>query len=330
MILIVTTDKDQATTHVIDWLYYYNAKYIIINENVDVKIDKLIIKNDKISVLFLLKYYNKGKQIKEIVNLDHIKSIWYRRFTLGNFTAPFNLTDATYDLLVKDYFKNEIDVVKKLIWRKLNEIYHINLELDNNIDKLYQLDRAILCKLNVPYTFISSFSINYKKYNGGNYITKAINEAYILNKNKRENVASGTNIFKMNGNEPEIMIPSLIQKKIEKEFELRVFFIDNNFYASVIFSQSNIKTQIDFRNYDFAHPNRVVPFNLPKEITDKLKKLMKLLNLNSGSIDLIVDINGNYIFLEVNPIGQFDQVAYPCNYPIYQLLAKKLINGRKR
>ncbi len=32
---------------------------------------------------------------------------------------------------------------------------------------------------------------------------------------------------------------------------------------------------------------------------------MKKLNLDTGSIDLIKDLSGNYYFLEVNPQGQF-------------------------
>ena len=49
---------------------------------------------------------------------------------------------------------------------------------------------------------------------------------------------------------------------------------------------------------------------------------MDTLKLSTGSIDLVVDINDVYYFLEVNPVGQFGMVSSPCNYNI----EKKLVN----
>jgi len=92
-----------------------------------------------------------------------------------------------------------------------------------------------------------------------------------------------------------------------------------------IFSQNNPKTSIDFRHYDRELPNRSIPFKLPVDIKDKLIMLVKILNVNSGSIDLVVTQEGKYIFLEVNPIGQFGMVSLPCNY----YLEKKIANFLK-
>src|SRR5690606_41647080 len=62
--------------------------------------------------------------------------------------------------------------------------------------------------------------------------------------------------------------------------------------------------------------NRTVAFNLPSDIENKLTKLMNVLSLNFGSIDMIVSKNREYYFLEVNPVGQFGMVSFPCNYNI--------------
>lgn len=59
---------------------------------------------------------------------------------------------------------------------------------------------------------------------------------------------------------------------------------------------------------------------------------MEVIDLNSGSIDMLVSKKNEYIFLEVNPIGQFAQVSYPCNYYIQKEIASELIkikNGFK-
>lgn len=57
---------------------------------------------------------------------------------------------------------------------------------------------------------------------------------------------------------------------------------------------------------------------------------MKLMDLNTGSIDMIKNKNNEYIFLEVNPVGQFSMVSYPCNYYIEEKIASYLINKDKK
>jgi glutathione synthase/RimK-type ligase-like ATP-grasp enzyme len=72
----------------------------------------------------------------------------------------------------------------------------------------------------------------------------------------------------------------------------------------------------------------MVPFKLPARIINKLKKLSKLKNLNSGSIDLIFTTERKFIFLEINPVGQYDYLEYYTNYPISKTIAKLLMHAR--
>ncbi|MGE4289184.1 MAG: hypothetical protein AB7E36_10865 [Salinivirgaceae bacterium] len=69
------------------------------------------------------------------------------------------------------------------------------------------------------------------------------------------------------------------------------------------------------------------PIKLPKDIELKLNVLMVKLNLNFGSIDLVMDNGGKIIFLEVTPTGEFSQLSNYCNYEIEEKIAKYLSNG---
>jgi D-alanine-D-alanine ligase-like ATP-grasp enzyme len=51
-------------------------------------------------------------------------------------------------------------------------------------------------------------------------------------------------------------------------------------------------------------------------------------NMKSGSIDILVGKDKRYYFLEVNPIGQFYQVSYPCNFYLEKRIAKYFKNGK--
>ena len=102
--------------------------------------------------------------------------------------------------------------------------------------------------------------------------------------------------------------------------------MEGKVYSSAIFSQRNEKTRIDFRNYDNIEPNRVCPFQIPMEIEKKIVEFMDYFKLKSCSLDIIVTNKNEYIFLEVNHVGQFDQVSRPCNYYIERDIVKYLQN----
>ena len=83
---------------------------------------------------------------------------------------------------------------------------------------------------------------------------------------------------------------------------------------------------MDFRHYDFDIPNRSVPFQLPHLIEKKIHKLFKALGLNTGSVDLIKSQKGEFVFLEINPMGQFGMVSYPCNYQLEKKVFEFMIH----
>lgn len=58
---------------------------------------------------------------------------------------------------------------------------------------------------------------------------------------------------------------------------------------------------------------------------------MKELNLQMGSIDMLYTNEGKYVFLEVNPSGQFLGYSSSCNYNLDRVVAEYLIkmsNGK--
>jgi glutathione synthase/RimK-type ligase-like ATP-grasp enzyme len=125
----------------------------------------------------------------------------------------------------------------------------------------------------------------------------------------------------------DYFFPSLLQQNIQKKYELRIFYLRKRFFPMAIFSQNDEKTKIDFRNYNDEKPNRNVPFLLPKEIEQKLELFMQSMQLDCGSIDMIVTINNEYIFLEVNPKGQYNMVSVPCGYNLDYEISKELIKN---
>ncbi|WP_342647321.1 grasp-with-spasm system ATP-grasp peptide maturase [Mucilaginibacter sp. CSA2-8R] len=125
---------------------------------------------------------------------------------------------------------------------------------------------------------------------------------------------------------PESFFPTLFQQSVDKEFEIRAFVLGEEIYSMAIFSSKDERTEVDFRRYNHQNPNRNIPFKLPAETEIQIKNFMKLTGLQTGSIDLIYSKTGEFVFLEVNPVGQFSMVSTPCNYRLEKKVAEHLIN----
>jgi ATP-GRASP peptide maturase of grasp-with-spasm system len=201
----------------------------------------------------------------------------------------------------------------------IKEVPSLNKAYTNKIENLYL---AKSYGLSIPSTLISTSSseINQFQMKHKRIITKPIYEVptFIID----DNVFHFKYDLLKNDISESTIFPSLIQEYIEKEYEIRSFYLAGVFYSMAIFSQNDQKTKIDFRNYNDKIPNRKVPYILPKIIERKLRKVFKKLELNTGSVDIIKGLDGQYYFLEINPVGQFGMVSFPCNY----FLEEKIVN----
>ena len=165
------------------------------------------------------------------MDLDKVKAVWYRRSFIKLVMPIFVIKDKSYSSSINLFFENEMKVIKDLILRKLTTVFHIDSEMDNTIDKLFQLEVALKIGLNIPFIYLSSFKKNYKNYYSGEYITKAINASFFTNSKAQTTISGATHILEPIEHKSEIIIPSLIQSKIEKYFELRIFYLLEKFYS---------------------------------------------------------------------------------------------------
>jgi hypothetical protein len=125
---------------------------------------------------------------------------------------------------------------------------------------------------------------------------------------------------------PEVFFPSLLQERVEKVYEIRSFVLGERVWSMAIFSQGDRRTDTDFRRYNDERPNRCVPYQLPPDVQGKLLALMRAVGLDTGSADLVRDVNGRHVFLEVNPVGQFGMTSTPCNYNLEREVASYLVD----
>lgn len=333
MILIFTSENDLSTLEVAKRLKFQNREFYIINPQENLfKFSYL----DEHGIYF----YNTIE--KKDINLLNATSCWWRRTGLG--IENFFDINASYKQLVSNdhnlieilkgkqsIINSEYTALKEYIFDRIYKSSKINLGHPKlfGLNRLITLDLAKKHGFKTPYFEIianTKHFINSKLDN--NFVTKAIdNGIYHLVEGK--SYYTYTELLQKNDfvDNKLPIFPSLVMNLIDKKFEIRTFYIDGNFYSMVIFSQSNKQTEVDFRKYSDTKPNRNEPFKLPNEIEAKLYNLFKEIGLNTGSVDFIVDKNDQYVFLEINPVGQYGMTSEPCNYNLDDLIAKYLIYG---
>ncbi|MFZ7166078.1 MAG: grasp-with-spasm system ATP-grasp peptide maturase [Bacteroidota bacterium] len=321
MVIIVSTNDEPSTDEVLKWLKYFNVPFLRINETDIVSIKEILLMDGKVDILFEFSE-------TEIISSKDITAYWYRRgfININNLyeTLRSVYSDAILQFINQERFKISefFDYFFKTNYKSIGSMANADL---NKISVLFE---AAKLGLKIPNTLISQYKSSVYKFSKSaqhSLITKSISNSFVY-RNENENISHGTDLISHQKLErkSEVMNVGLFQNNIEKLFEIRSFFLHGKYYSMAIFSQKAENTKTDFRNYNFEKPNRTAPYRLPQEIENKLTELMHLLSLNTGSIDMIYGTDNSYYFLEINPVGQFGMLSYPCNYYLEKRIAEYL------
>ncbi|ALR29331.1 hypothetical protein ATE47_01730 [Chryseobacterium sp. IHB B 17019] len=294
-VLILSTSNDYTTNKVIKWLQYFSIDFV--RYNLDEEID----------------IYD--------INVDEFTAYWYRKGSLLT-----KKTDVFYSNELEKYLYEYNKKIAQYIEFRLSKKKHLNLFFDVELNKLIVLEEAKNIGLLIPNFMLLTST---KQIKEGFKIYKTINEQAAIYDSYDNSILSTLTQEYKETESTYSFSPTLFQEKIEKKYEIRVFYLNGLFFSMAIFSQKASQTSLDYRNYNHNFPNRTVPFKLPVEIENKLDLLMKNFNLKSGAIDLIVNLKNNYYFLEINPVGQFGMISNPCNYYIEKEIINYFTNGKK-
>jgi ATP-GRASP peptide maturase of grasp-with-spasm system len=328
MILILSDEDENSTLLVIDWLLHLRIPYIRLNDTS--LIDVLNIKSEKEKTSFALRISDPSwsTSVREI-HSDEITGFWYRRGFLNideNRLEPGKSTDKIVYIKesINKHLKNENSKIFQFLNHYFQTVKHIGSFFENDTNKFHNSMQAALLGLEVPDSLITRSKAEFLQFHQktGSCIVKALDRAGFrigvdLGLGNTTHLLDENDISSM----PDTFNYTLFQQFIDKEYDLRVFYLEGKFYSTAILSQINPQTRIDFRNYDTKRPNRIVPYQLPSGLEVKLDLLMKALNLKSGSIDLVKDSNQKYFFLEINPIGQYGFTGSRCNFQLDKQIA---------
>ena len=115
------------------------------------------------------------------------------------------------------------------------------------------------------------------------------------------------------------LTPMIFQQLINKLYDLRVTIIGNKVFGCKIVSD-----QVDWRTAQSKPETIYTLFELDNNISEKCLLMNQQLDLNFGAYDFAYSKEGEYVFLEINPNGQWGFVEDKTGLPLSKAMAKLL------
>jgi hypothetical protein len=181
--------------------------------------------------------------------------------------------------------------------------------------------------LRVPRTIITNDPAQARDFSdavGGRLLCKSMKEQGFVDETAHFIFSRKVDAAEFAAHADEVALcPSLFQEYIEKDHELRITVVGDEVFCCRIDSQSVDGARTDWRQVDPSKvPHRMV--RLDPDIEAKLKQMLTRYGLRYGAFDMIVTPEGEYVFLELNPNGQWLWIELMTGAPITNALVKEL------
>lgn len=268
------------------------------------------------------------------IHLNEASAVWFRRWRLDiepNYLDVFLPEDREFVNLFeyKDHLTKEFRTLSGAFfslmsgagWLGRSSAYHV-------LNKLMVLQAAVSTGLEIPASLVSASPERARAFRAqhGDLITKPLSNLLMVSRNERLYMSYTTTAkLDLSPEEWKGGLPSFFQEKLDKRYELRCFYLDGECHTMATIAEPGHVAKTDWRRLQSFNLARRVPFKLPNDIEARIVRLMNILELDTGSLDFVRTSDGRFVFLEVNPVGQFGMTSIPCNYGLEEKVANALI-----
>jgi glutathione synthase/RimK-type ligase-like ATP-grasp enzyme len=316
-ILVITNKGDVTSDIIIEKLYSLNAEVFRLNTEDVCSAVSTTLEIDKLS------FGGEFRTQSRVLDISKISSVYYRRPLMPELTHN--------DPGVNEFVKTEITTYLNWLWQSLDNVYWISpLRSIRKADsKISQLRVAPTFGFDIPDTLITNNPDDvrafYRKYSG-KIVNKVLAKGFV-------DINGETRTIYTNVVQPQMLdlletcknVPCVFQEYIPKDIEIRVTVVGKQVFAAEIHSQNSQRTKHDWRRYDLENTLHK-SHELPVEIQKSCVEITEHYGLEFGAIDLILTPEKKYVFLEINPNGQWAWIEALTGLPIANAIAHQLIN----
>lgn len=124
--------------------------------------------------------------------------------------------------------------------------------------------------------------------------------------------------------------PQIVQPLIEKQKELRAILIGEQVFVGAFDARASKHGQLDWRRTEPEAPIPWTQDELPAAQVKLMRALLDALGLVAGAFDFIVTPQGEHVFLEVNPGGEWGWLERDLGFDISGAIADELLRKPRR
>ena len=266
----------------------------------------------------------------EAVDLTRVTAVYYRRFAVGQ-DIPRDLDPQLRRPSVEESRRTVFGLLAALHAFRLDPVERVK----HAHNKQLQLRLAREVGLAIPKTLISNDPEAVRRFAArcpAGVITKMQASFAVYDEQGREKVVftnplTEADLADLDGLS---LSPMQFQERVPKAVELRVTVAGRRLFAAAIDSQSSELATEDWRRDGVGMLEQWVEHDLPTDVSERLFAVCDHLGLEYGAMDLILTPDGRYVFLEINPVGEYFWLEEFPGFPISQALAQVLVDPTAR
>lgn len=250
------------------------------------------------------------------LDFSTVRSVWWRR------PQPFQMDPSVGNTEDRHFVYGETHAAVSALWSLLDARWVNDPDRDEAASrKGWQLRLAREAGLRIPETLMTNDPETARAFVAARAGQPVIYKAF----SATESTWRETRVLRP---EEEDLLdsvqfaPVIFQQYIKAKFDIRVTVVGDQVFAAAIHSQTTSYVH-DFR-IDMENA-RIEAFEMPADVTAGLLRLMARLGLVYGAADFRLTPDGDMVFLEVNPAGQWLFVEQATQQPIAAALADKLM-----
>lgn len=189
--------------------------------------------------------------------------------------------------------------------------------------KIPQLAVAASLGFHVPETLISNTWEKVDSIKHDELIVKMAGSTNLQSK-EGEKIMHTTKLKRSALPKQAISYPGMWQPFYKKKREWRITVVGEKIFSAAIYTKPHAKD--DWRKHQFGPGVTFTAETFPHDLEQKCIALLRHFGLRYGAFDFIETPEGEFIFLEVNPNGQFMWLEERLGLPISEAIASELIN----
>jgi len=194
-------------------------------------------------------------------------------------------------------------------------------------NKIHQLDAARRVGLAVPRTLVTNEPERVRRFfdrTGGRVVTKLL-AGLTFGMERQPGTFHTSDVAEDDLEELEGLRygPMIFQEKVDKDCELRVLYIAGRVFAGAI-RAAGTRGATDWRLAELDETGWEST-EVPAEVVAGMRRLMRGLGIRQGAFDFIRTPEGEHVFLEVNPVGEWGMLERDLDLPITEAVADALL-----